>query len=100
MLTCKSLYLQVLDLYSIQVPTKFGHVWWRPEVVVVTASSHPRLWYDYLVPKNRLDQFAALRRRFHQILDFDDQTIGIWGARVPADITGDDSLWRTDFVFV
>ncbi len=87
----------MLDIYAVQVPTKFGHSWFRPKFICITASRHPRYWYDYLVPRNRLDEFEALQRRIHLILDFDNQAQGIWGARVPADITGDG--WEHEFVF-
>lgn len=88
----------MLDIYPVQVPTKFGHVWFRPEHIIITSSRHPRLWYDYLQPRNRLDEFAALRRRITKVLDFDNKVMCSPHARVPSDIT--DVGWDTDFVYV
>ncbi len=57
--------LQLLDRYTIQVPTKGGHTWWLPNEVFVTTNLLPRDWYDW---KNRGEHYKALARRFSKVL--------------------------------
>ncbi len=57
--------LQLLDRYTIQVPTKGGHAWWVPDEVFVTTNILPRDWYDW---KDRGEQYKALARRFTKVL--------------------------------
>lgn len=59
--------LQILDKYPIQVESKGGHVWWCPDVIVLTTNVHPCNWYNYAL---RTDSYAALQRRFHFIYNF------------------------------
>lgn len=59
--------LQIFDKYPIQLETKGGHVWWCPEVIVVTANVHPCNWYNYAL---RTDSFDALARRFSNVYHF------------------------------
>ncbi len=59
--------LQLLDRYSVQVPTKGGHAWWMPNEVYVTTNLLPSKWYEW---GNRLEQYDALARRFSKVLLF------------------------------
>ncbi len=60
--------LQLLDRYSIQVPTKGGHTWWMPNEVYVTTNLLPAKWYKW---EHREEQYNALARRFSKVLLFD-----------------------------
>ncbi len=59
-----STLLQLLDRYTITVPTKGGHTWWMPSKVFVTTNIEPRHWYTW---ENRGEQYVALARRFHKV---------------------------------
>lgn len=57
--------LKLFDSWYIrQVPTKGGHVWFNPEIIIITSNYHPSTWYDY---KDRQEWEYALRRRFHKV---------------------------------
>lgn len=75
--------LQLLDRYQIRVSTKNGHTWWQPERIYVTTNIHPALWYDYT---SRKVHFAALRRRFTRVIQFDAE-LGM------TEITPSDDAW-------
>ena len=59
--------LQLLDRYTVMVPTKGGFTWWIPEHVYVTTNVFPRDWYKW---EGRLSQYRALARRFSEVLVF------------------------------
>lgn len=59
--------LQLLDRYVVQLNAKHGHVWWSPDLVVLTTNCHPCNWYDYTT---RQDSYAALMRRFTTVFHF------------------------------
>ena len=59
--------LQVLDRYPIMLPVKGSFVWWCPEQIAITTNIHPKDWYNY---DKRKEQYHALRRRVHQVLEF------------------------------
>lgn len=61
--------LRLIDRYTLQVPIKGGHRWFRPEVIIITTNIHPSIWYDY---SKRTSSEMALRRRFTHILNFDE----------------------------
>lgn len=61
--------LRILDRYPVQVPTKGGFVWWCPTVIMITSNVPIEQWYDY---STRQDSLAALKRRIHEIRNFDD----------------------------
>lgn len=67
--------LRFLDRYPIQIPRKGGFNWWCPTHIVITTNVHPARWYDYSGAKKE-NQEAALRRRIHNIWNFDDKTHG------------------------
>ncbi len=56
--------LQLLDRYSVLVPTKGGHTWFMPDKIFVTTNVYPRDWYKW---ENRGEQYKALARRFHKV---------------------------------
>lgn len=58
------LLLKVIDRYTIQLPVKGGHVYFRPEHIYITSNVHPKYWY----PKE--PNVDALLRRFHEIKEF------------------------------
>jgi len=65
--------LKILDHWYVrQVPTKGGHVWFNPSVVLVTSNFHPSTWYDY---SSRIEHERALRRRFHRVYHGADLTL-------------------------
>ncbi len=78
--------LRILDRYIIQVPIKGGHVWWGPERIYITSNILPKLWYTW---EGRELQQKALKRRIHQIFDFDQLN----EEGIPADITDEPYLW-------
>lgn len=59
--------LQILDKYSIQVPTKGSFTWFYPEIIGITTNVHPLDWYQY---QHRTHSFKALTRRFTSIYHF------------------------------
>lgn len=61
--------LKFLDRYVRSVPFKGGYAWYRPEKIIVTSNFHPRSWYDW---KNREISYAALARRIHRVIVFDN----------------------------
>lgn len=64
-----SMLLQLLDRYPIQLQRKGGHVWWMPVHVIVTTNIHPWYWYKW---ENRENQYWALKRRFNNVLNFNE----------------------------
>ncbi len=70
--------LRILDIYPLQLPCKGGHVWFRPHFITITSNMHPIEWYEWApsqrYPRGREVQLAALRRRIHSIVDFNDPT--------------------------
>lgn len=60
--------LRFLDRYPIQIPRKGGFNWWSPDVIVLTTNVHPKDWYNY---STRTDSAQALRRRIHNVFNFD-----------------------------
>lgn len=56
-------FLQVLDGYPIQYPTKGGFVWFAPQNIILTSNFHYNQWY---IGKN----MQALERRITFILHF------------------------------
>ncbi|AUM61711.1 Rep [uncultured virus] len=56
--------LRILDCYPILVPVKGSHVWWCPDLIIVTSNVHPQNWYKY---EERQSSFEALKRRFHKV---------------------------------
>lgn len=58
------LLLRVLDRYPISVPTKGGHVPWRPKRIYLTSNIEPTQWYILL-------DSSALTRRIHEIKLFE-----------------------------
>lgn len=59
--------LRLLDRYRYQVPVKGGFEWFTPKLIIVTSNLHPRLWYEW---EKRELQYAALQRRFHEVVEF------------------------------
>lgn len=60
-------FLRLIDRYPIQVPVKGGHCWWCPRYIIITTNCLPSEWYDY---SKRADSYDAVKRRIHQILNF------------------------------
>jgi len=60
--------LKILDRYLRQVPVKHGFTWFNPEIIMLTANSHPSTWYDF---SNRKEKEIALRRRISRVMNFD-----------------------------
>jgi len=59
--------LQVLDRYPISLESKGSHVWWCPDVIVITCNVHPWGWYDY---STRQSSYPALQRRVNRVVLF------------------------------
>ncbi len=57
-------FLQLLDGYPIQLPSKGGFTWRRCKRMCVTTNIHPKNWYRW---DWRPQQYAALIRRFDHI---------------------------------
>lgn len=63
--------LKIIDIdYVRRVPTKGSHVWWNPKIVYISTNIHPCKWYNW---DNRVEQQAALRRRFEKIYVFQEK---------------------------
>ncbi len=77
--------LRLLDRYPILVPTKGGHTWWMPDEVFVTTNLLPRNWYKW---ENRGEQYKALARRFHKVLE---HHVSLPGA--DSCVIDQDSVW-------
>jgi len=60
-------FLNIIDVYPIQVPVKGEHVWWMPDKIYITTNIYPRNWYKW---ENRVIQYRAMARRFHAVFDF------------------------------
>lgn len=56
-----SFLLRLLDRYPLLVETKFGHVHFVAEKVIITSNKHPRDWYDIKC------DYPTLERRFTTI---------------------------------
>lgn len=57
--------LRVIDRYDVELPVKGGFTWFIPSRIYITSNFHPLDWYDYT---GRQQQYAALERRFSQVL--------------------------------
>lgn len=53
--------LKLLDKRTIEAPLKGGHIWWCPDIVVITTNISPWYWYTY---NERDFERQALFRRF------------------------------------
>lgn len=56
--------LQILDRYPVSLPSKGSHVWWCPDMIVITSNVHPCNWYDYTT---RTSSYEALERRIKHV---------------------------------
>lgn len=61
-----SFFLQLLDGYPLEFPTKGGFVWFQPRVVIITSNYNYQQWYI-----NRT--LAALERRITHVYEFTGQ---------------------------
>ncbi len=59
--------LRLLDRYPVLVPTKGSHTWWLPTQVFVTTNLLPKDWFKW---ENRGEQYKALARRFHKVVEY------------------------------
>ncbi len=59
--------LRLLDRYPVLVPTKGSHTWWLPTEVFVTTNILPKDWFKW---ENRGEQYKALARRFHHVVEY------------------------------
>lgn len=57
-------FLQLLDRYAMQVPTKGGFVSWAPKRIYITSNVPYNMWYPGNDP-------APIRRRLSNIVHFD-----------------------------
>ncbi len=80
--------LQLLDRYSISVPTKGGHTWWMPNEVFVTTNIYPKDWYSW---EGRADQYKALARRFTKVMLYYVPLSGADCGYITQDL---DTWWR------
>lgn len=58
---------RLLDPYPDQVERKNGHLWYMPNIVVITTNVKPSLWFDY---QTRQDVKEQLLRRITVVFDF------------------------------
>ncbi len=77
--------LRLLDRYPLLVPTKGGHTWWLPNEVFITSNILPKLWYKWT---DRVEQYWALARRFHQVSEYHVSLPG-----TDSCIIDQDSVW-------
>lgn len=54
--------LRLLDVYTMDVPTKGGHTTWCPEMITVTSHEHPRSFVPF-------ENWPELERRITQIIE-------------------------------
>ena len=59
--------LQLLDIYSVDVPIKGGYTPWLPTEIYLTTNIHPKDWYTW---KDRGEHYLALARRFNTVRVF------------------------------
>lgn len=59
--------LKLLDRYPMQVPIKGGFLNWRPQVIFLTAQTHPKDWYN---EEKCSERIKALLRRITTITHF------------------------------
>lgn len=59
--------LKVIDVYPRKVEIKGGHVWFNPDVILITSNLHPARWYNW---KGREEHYDALCRRFSTVKIF------------------------------
>jgi len=67
-------FLRLVDRYPVQVEVKGGHIWWCPKRIIITTNVHPKDWWDY---SKRADSLAAVKRRIHQVANFDNIVDGM-----------------------
>lgn len=67
-------FLNLLDKYPVEAPTKGGFIWWYPDIVVVTTNRSPHDWYQY---NTRDDEKNAVFRRFTGAYRFDKNDAGV-----------------------
>jgi hypothetical protein len=60
--------LKLLDRYPMRVPVKGGYVQWKPKRIWITSNRSPDDWY----PNAHSEHIVALRRRFTQVIHFED----------------------------
>ena len=63
------LLLWVLDRYPRSLEVKGSFTWWLPTQIAITTNYHPSEWYNW---QNREKSYAALMRRFTQVVKFDE----------------------------
>lgn len=59
--------LRLLDRLALYIPNKGAHTWWHPEKIYLTSNILPKYWYSW---EKRINQYAALGRRFTKVLLF------------------------------
>lgn len=66
--------LKLLDTrYVRKVGSKGAHVWWNPEIVIITTNNHPTTWYSNTgLADTRRGNFRALARRFTLVREWKD----------------------------
>lgn len=57
-------FLQIIDIYPVQVETKGGFVPFAAELIIITTNIHPRDWYDF---STRPTQYRAIARRVNKV---------------------------------
>lgn len=87
--------LRLLDRYDLQVPIKGGFRWFVPKRIYLTSNFHPRDWYDYSA---RMEQYAALKRRFHRVMWWRRDAPSLPVTLSPPNVDGsidltDDNTW-------
>lgn len=62
--------LRLTDRTRILVPVKGGHVWWRPEIIYITAPGTPREVYSNHSTGESFDGIEQLERRICETREF------------------------------
>lgn len=55
-----SSFLQIIDIYPVEVAVKGGQTWFYPETIYITSNRKPADWYDY---STRPLEYGSLIRR-------------------------------------
>lgn len=77
---------RMLDPYPEQLERKNGHLWYMPNVVVITTNLKPHEWFDYN-RGSRQDQREQVYRRITAIYDFNTvEGRNFWKATTPEEL--------------
>lgn len=72
-------FKRICDRYPCMVPTKGGHVEFKPKWIVFTSNRDPMHWYSKVFRDN-MEEWNAFRRRVEVAIEFNIASCTVWKA--------------------